>query len=394
MPGRTRKRKKKGRPTWDWYLLGLVGLAVVVLGSFLWFLIRERTQQPIQVVDFGDRLREIAAERGSIGSDLVADDPIRKIDGVFVRTWRIGVPNRSALEALEGDIVVEAGQWQGTLTEVAQPTGDTRRMRLDFEGEAFDLELSVIQRRQYVLRAPTATPRVLPTATARPSPRLGARGKLAILLDDAGQSRELLRSATGLPPQIGVAILPFLPNSADVANAMHRTGHEVWLHLPMEPEGYPKSNPGPGAVLVSMSESEIRAAVHTALNNVPHVVGVNNHMGSKATADLRTMTWVMQELKARGMMFIDSRTTRNTVAEDAAFAQGVAASRRHVFLDNERTRSAVRGQLAEAVERCRMEGEIIALGHLAKVTIEVLQKEMPTFKRRGVDLVAPSTLVK
>jgi polysaccharide deacetylase 2 family uncharacterized protein YibQ len=143
-----------------------------------------------------------------------------------------------------------------------------------------------------------------------------------------------------------------------------------------------------------MSASEIRQAVHDALNNVPHVVGMNNHMGSKATANLRTMTWVMQELKSRGMVFIDSRTTRKTVAEQAAEAQGVPVGRRHVFLDNERDREAILRQLAEAVYRCRLHGSAIAIGHLDRVTVEVLRDELPGLSKRGADLVAPSELVK
>jgi polysaccharide deacetylase 2 family uncharacterized protein YibQ len=175
---------------------------------------------------------------------------------------------------------------------------------------------------------------------------------------------------------------------------MHRSGHEVWLHLPMEPEPSSGGKPGPGVVLVSMSDGEVRTAVHSAIDDVPHAVGMNNHMGSKATADLRTMTWVMQELKARGLSFIDSRTTRNTVAEEAARAQGVPTGRRHVFLDNQRNPAAIRRQLAEAVQRCRMEGEIIAVGHMAQVTVGVLQQELPKLKKRGADLVPPSKLVR
>jgi polysaccharide deacetylase 2 family uncharacterized protein YibQ len=175
---------------------------------------------------------------------------------------------------------------------------------------------------------------------------------------------------------------------------MHQGGHEVWLHLPMEPERYPESDPGPGAVFVGMTDSEIRSAVHAAVNSVPHAVGVNNHMGSRATADLRVMTWVMQELHARNLAFIDSRTTRDTVAEDAARTLGVPSNRRHVFLDNQRSAASIRKQLEEAVELCRLEGEAIAIGHLDPVTVEVLAEELPTLAKRRADLVRPTALVR
>mgnify|MGYP000346718004 CR=1 FL=1 len=105
------------------------------------------------------------------------------------------------------------------------------------------------------------------------------------------------------------------------------------------------------------------------------------------------MTWIMQELKTRGLSFIDSRTTVNTVAEEAARAQGVPTNRRHVFLDNVRSAGAIRKQLDEAVYRCRMEGEIIAIGHLNELTVAVLADELPKLRERGVTLVRPTDLL-
>jgi polysaccharide deacetylase 2 family uncharacterized protein YibQ len=388
-----KRRKKPALTSWDWYLRALIILAAVVLSTFVWFLLKERSADQRVTGDFSARLVEMAKARGAGGGNIRADDPITKVDGVFVRTWRIAAPNAVAMDALRGDILAEAQRWDARISEEPPASDTVARLRMDMENEAFAIELMVAEQIQTAPRGPTATPPRPPTATPRPKPPSHARGRLAILLDDAGQSRDLLLAAAALPKPVAVAVLPFLPHSALVANEMHRSGHEVWLHLPMEPEGSPGNNPGPGALLVSMSEAEIRTAVHKAVNNVPHVVGINNHMGSKATADLRTMTWVMQELKGRGLAFIDSRTTQNTVAEDAAFAQGVPANRRHVFLDNERTRAAIRAQLDEAVLRARTDGEAIAIGHVAKTTIEVLAAEIPRLKKRGADLVAPSELL-
>jgi polysaccharide deacetylase 2 family uncharacterized protein YibQ len=396
-PAAAKRRKTKRKTSEEWYLVALVGLAVLVLGSFIWIRFQDDTRGLAgPEIGFDERLRLLAAERGVADAALVSDDPIRKIDGVFVRSWRFSVPNRAAMEALERDILSTAAEFRGEVSRGPSDVGESRRMRIDFQDEAFELELAVARSVRQAQRDPVATqvPTLVPTATPRPRPSPGARGRLAILLDDAGQSMDLLASAADLPEAVGVSVLPFLPHTADIANAMQESGHEVWLHLPMEPEGYPKNDPGPGALLVTMSDSEIRRAVHDALNNVPHVIGMNNHMGSKATADLRTMTWVMQELKSRGMLFIDSRTTRNTVAQHAAEAQGVPVGRRHVFLDNVRNRDAILGQLAEAVYRCRLHGSAIAIGHLDRVTVGVLHEELPELSKRGADLVAPSKLVK
>ncbi len=392
MTRKTRKKRRKGSSRRDWMLVIGAGAAVVVLAWLVWALIGERRSSDS---DFGVRLYELAARRGADPQHVTADEPIRKIDGVFVRSWQIGLPDRPSLQALIGDIATESARWNATVREAPVIRGETAHLRLDLGAEAFDIQLVVAGRERVVDLPPTPSPAPArrPTVTPRPEPDPSARGRLAILLDDAGQNSSLLAQATLLPPEIGVAVLPFLPQSGNIAVEMHRTGHEVWLHLPMEPEGYPGSDPGPGAIFVDMTDDTIRTTVNSAVNNIPFAVGVNNHMGSRATADLRTMTWVMQELAGRGMAFIDSRTTRHTVAEEAARSQGVKANRRHVFLDNERNAGSVRRQLDEAVYRSRVEGEIIAIGHLAPVTVEVLAEELPRLAKRGADLVRPTALV-
>jgi polysaccharide deacetylase 2 family uncharacterized protein YibQ len=102
----------------------------------------------------------------------------------------------------------------------------------------------------------------------------------------------------------------------------------------------------------------------------------------------------MQEISARDLCFIDSRTVTATVAEEAARSQGVPTGRRHIFLDNQRNRTAIRSQLAEAIYRARTEGEIIAIGHMVEVTVTTLRDELPGISDRGIDLVPPSTLLR
>ncbi len=386
------KRRRRGAPPTR-RLAVVLAIVLIALTAVLWILIGRRQGPPtaVEAKGFGDVLRGLAAAHGAIR--VLPDEPIVKEGDVFVRTWRVRFPDEVSVHAFATGAAQAAAAREASVAELSPEGREVVHMRIDAGVEAFDLHLDVPPPRT----APTPTPSTVPakpTATARPELPAGARGRLAILLDDAGQSLDLVPAAAALPVEVGVAVLPFLPHSADTAAELHRSGHEIWLHLPMEPQGYPGENPGPGAVLVSMGEGEIRTTVRSALNNVPFVVGVNNHMGSKATADLRTMTWVMQELAARGLAFIDSRTTVATVAEDAARAQGVRTGRRLVFLDNERTPAAVRAQLDEAVFRARHEGRAIAIGHLTRVTIEVLEDELPKLKARGADLVPPSKLVK
>ncbi|MFV2073818.1 MAG: divergent polysaccharide deacetylase family protein, partial [Thermoanaerobaculales bacterium] len=337
----------------------------------------------------------LAAERGVGPEAISADDPIRKVDGIFVRTWRLSFPSREARDGFLGDLQIEGAARDAELSLPEDLSSQEIALEVGLGVETFDLRLALSRPSSPPTRAPaTPAPTPIPTPTVRPEPPPNARGRLAILLDDGGQKLDLVAQAAALPTEVGIAILPFLPYSAETAEEMFSAGHEVWLHLPMEPEGYPGNDPGAGAVLVGMEGNDLQTTIHSAINNIPHAIGVNNHMGSKASADLRLMTWVMQELKARGMAFIDSRTTVRTVAEEAARAQGVPTNRRHVFLDNKKESAAIRRQLEEAIYRCRIEGEIIAIGHLSPVTLRVLAQELPGLKKRGADLVAPSKLVR
>ena len=390
MPSQTRKRRSRKSTQPRWLVTVLIVAALVVLTAGIWHLVRG--ERDGETKPFDARLFELAAGRGVDDKAISADDPIRKIGEVFVRTWHIGFPSRTARDGFLGDLQIEVSARGASLAYPEEIGAETVRLRVGFDVEAFDLQLSVKKPSQSTQARVEPTP--IPSPTPKPRPAPDARGRLAILLDDAGQKLDLVNAAGALPTEVGFAILPFLPKSSETAVALAQAGHEIWLHLPMEPENYPANDPGPGAVLMAMTPDELRIAVHSALNNIPHVVGVNNHMGSKTTADLKTMTWIMQELKARGMAFIDSRTTVHTVAEEAAQAQGVPSNRRHVFLDNERSPAAIRIQLDEAVYRSRIEGEIIAIGHLDPVTVEVLSKELPGLAQRGADLVHPSDLVR
>jgi len=389
-----RKTSRKKAAWWQAPLLWIV-VSAAVLVLALWWVLTPGGEAPQTLGKEVDAvLRSMAEKHGVTGGDLEVDTEIRKVDDIFVRTWRLRFPNAAAREEFIAEAAILGDHEDVGVAAPENRVGRVVGLRIDHRVEAFDLELRVA--RQAVAQAappPSAVPTRRPEPTRTPRPTLGpdARGRLAILLDDAGQRMDLVARASELPPQVGIAVLPFLPYSAETAVALHGADHEIWLHLPMEAVG--GEDPGPGALMTGMSDDELRDAVFMAINNVPHVVGVNNHMGSKATADLRMMTWVMQDLASMGLAFLDSRTTVETVAEEAARAQGVATGRRHVFLDNKRTAEAVKAQLEEAIYRSKTDGEIIAIGHLNEVTIGVLGRELPGLASRGVTLVRPTELL-
>jgi len=193
------------------------------------------------------------------------------------------------------------------------------------------------------------------------------------------------------------AVLPGLRWSADSARVLARGGHEVLLHLPMEPEGYPnpRVRPGPGLILRSQSDAQIADTLASDLDTVPGAAGVNNHMGSAATADPRVMRVVVRLLSERGLFFLDSRTTDATVAERTAAEASVRTVARRVFLDDVATAEAVRAQLVQLIRRARQDGSAVAIGHPYAATLGVIEEEMPEIERReGVKLVKVSELAK
>jgi polysaccharide deacetylase 2 family uncharacterized protein YibQ len=190
------------------------------------------------------------------------------------------------------------------------------------------------------------------------------------------------------------AVLPGLAHSAASARALSEGGKQVLLHLPMEPQGFPRVRPGPGVILRTQSDGEIVQTLEADLATVPGASGVNNHMGSAATADPRVMRAVARVLSHRGLFFVDSRTTDASVAERTAGEESVPSARRRVFLDDVATEAAVKERLDEALERARTEGSAIAIGHPYPATLAVLERELPKVEEKGVRLVKVGELVK
>ncbi len=243
-------------------------------------------------------------------------------------------------------------------------------------------------------RARTAPPKAAPTKSARVAIPPGTTGLAAIVIDDLGNELGPAERIASWKWPVAGAVLPGVAYSAAAARALARGGKEVLLHLPMEPAGYPKVRPGPGVILRSQSDAEIVRTLESDLATVPGVVGVNNHMGSVATADPRVMRVVAGVLSDRGLFFLDSRTTDATVAERTAEEASVPAVSRRVFLDDVETEEAVSRQLAELVRRAREEGSAVAIGHPYPATLTVLEREMPGLAARGVKLVRVGELVR
>ena len=213
--------------------------------------------------------------------------------------------------------------------------------------------------------------------------------RVAIIVDDIGNDLASVDELLALDVPITFAILPHCAHSVDAARVLHRAGREVLLHLPMEPHGYPEQKPGAGAVFVSMTDEEIMRRVDEDLASVPHAVGINNHMGSRFMEDEAKLAVVLKQIKARGLFFVDSRTTRYTRGEEIAARLGLAFVSRQVFIDSGRTYEEARRSLMGAGDGS---GPVLMIGHPYPGTIRALREVLPVLKNRGVEVVSVSKL--
>jgi hypothetical protein len=239
---------------------------------------------------------------------------------------------------------------------------------------------------------PIPPPRKSVAHTKR-SVRPAHRGKIVLILDDVGFDHQPVNAAMSIDPNINFSILPNARRAVEVANILHQRGFEVLCHLPMEPEHFPSVSPGSGAVLTTMSNREIAQTTRANLHAVPYARGVNNHMGSRATADRRVMESVFAALP-EGIYFIDSRTTGTSVATAVARQMSVRAASRNVFLDDVATVTAVRQQLRELAREAEQHGVAIGIGHMYPATVRALIAEVPQLRREGFRFIRASEAVR
>jgi len=242
--------------------------------------------------------------------------------------------------------------------------------------------------------APTRSPTDLLERRSLPPLDASTRSvRLAVIIDDIGRDMNAARRLAALPYPLTFAILPHLSHSREAAELLAARGQEILLHLPMEPLRYPEEDPGEGAILSAMSPHQIRAVVEADLAAVPHVRGINNHMGSRITSEPASMRAVLEVLVGSPYFFIDSRTIDSSLAYRLARELRVPTAQRTVFLDAEPHPAAIRRELRRAVESARATGAAIAIGHPHDETITVLTTELARLYRRGVLFVHVSELV-
>lgn len=221
---------------------------------------------------------------------------------------------------------------------------------------------------------------------------LKGKPRIAIVIDDMGMSYARLKQLSAIKTPLNFAFLPYADNLKEETQFALNNGHQIIVHVPMMPKSNHESL-GPVVLKKEMSEEELKSALDQDLSAFKGYVGINNHMGSDFTENEAGMRIILTELKKRGLFFLDSKTTNDSIGAKIAREVKLPVLERDVFLDHQATEEFVTKQLALTEKVARRSGHAIAIGHPTKATIAVLEKWLPTLEAKGFELVTLSSLL-
>jgi hypothetical protein len=372
---------RRGRSRgWIGYFLSFFLGALLVFGGYS-YLTREKPFSPedfSQKVFIADQI--INGQLYEIGiskKEILLRQPVLKREGDIA--WeqfllKIQLPRSLSFSLIEGN-------FKRSLSLLGKPFS----MQSSQVSESLQLEVKVMDRITHQLTFLYSKPEAL---------KIDLRPKVAIVIDDLGKenhiSQELLR--WDLP--LTLSVLPFTLHAKTIALEAHRRGKEVILHLPMEPQGYPKIQPGEGALFEEMDEERLLRQLSKDIEAIPYIKGVSNHMGSRLMEDPEKMRIILSELKKRELFFLDSRTTPQTVGLQTAKSLGLRAMERSLFLDHSPNEDDVRKQLERLIHLSLSTGKAIGIGHPHPSTIKSLKEMIPKMQEQGIEIVPLSTLLE
>jgi hypothetical protein len=221
----------------------------------------------------------------------------------------------------------------------------------------------------------------------------GGRPMIAVVIDDLGLDRRNTARVTELPGPLTLAFMTYAGDAPVQTRAARAAGHELLVHVPMAPEDAHLTT-GPNVLNPDLAPDELARRIDWALSRFDGYVGINNHMGSRFTADRAAMSALFDALRRRGLLFLDSRTTAATVGEEMAMRYDLPFARRNIFLDNETSAGAVWAQLGRLEAEARRTGAAVGIGHPHDGTIDALRRWLPTLAARGFALVPVSAIAR
>jgi len=373
---RKRAASTQRNPQYDWpILIGLILIgAMLAIRMWVWqpaSTPQKSEPQRLQTAPLGDNDSQKKALAEALSTKALAIE-LQPADPQRPELWYVyGTPGEAVL-ALHRTVrqVVDTLPID-VVTAISEPASAQVMLSLGHDQTVF-LQLRLIARRRTV----------------------EVKGRIALIIDDFGAHWDAQAQGFGaLGVPLTVSVIPSMKKASTVATGLSARGCEVLLHMPMEPFDTRYSNE-PMLLKAGASHFQIKRLLDEALRKVPGVVGINNHMGSKATSHRETMTRFMRELKQRRLFFVDSRTSVSTVAYDVARELGVPTAKRQVFLDSEDTVKAIRRQMHELARTARQKGEALAIGHCRRRTLAVLKESIPRLQNDGYEFIFVSQLTR
>jgi polysaccharide deacetylase 2 family uncharacterized protein YibQ len=374
-------RFRKGRlKNWISHLLSFFLGALLTFGGYLYL----KRDKPLSPEDFSQKvflvdqivqsqLYEIGVQKKNI---LLQQSSLKRQGGMVWKQSSLKVrvlPPRS-FSSIEGD-------FKRSLSAL----GKTVSIQSSQKSESLHLEVRVSDRVTHQLTLVSSIPSTLKTVL---------HPKVAIVIDDIGGEDKISQELLHWDFPITLAILPFTPFSKTLAGEAHRQGKEVILHLPMEPRGYPQTRPGDGVLLGEMNETKLLRQLSRDIEAVPYITGVSNHMGSRLMEEPEKIKIVFLELKRRGLFFLDSRTTPQTIGLQVAQSVGLKAMERNIFIDNSSTEEDIKQQLEQLIQLSLSKGKAIGIGHPHPSTLKSIKEMIPKLKEKGIEVVPLSVLME
>lgn len=283
-----------------------------------------------------------------------------------------------AVQSIPAKIIArKADQYQGY---------EATRLDIGLQSKVDNETITCITDQLYLINMPK------PQAKATESQPKLIRARMAIVVDDFGYAREPITAYATIDRPLTFAILPYRMYSNEAAQADSRSDRQLILHLPMEPLAASEQSEAT-TITVQMSDEEIRSTADQAIRSIPGIIGVNNHQGSRATADKRVMSQVLSVVKEHGLFFLDSRTTSKSVAIDVAGPLGIRTTSNDLFLDNNNEVDAIKQQIRTAANMALRYGAVTVIGHARLHTATAIKEMIPELEVKGIRLVFASELL-
>ncbi len=367
---------------------------IAILAGVTIFALRGGRDYTNATVSFDRKIVGLLRVHGITAEDLLyekreTDKGKRQIFLKMVLKYKVSPQFDCDAFVIEAKEHIKPLKWKIVKTVFEKKTGMEGETGYELFTVFFAFKQRVLYELSFVRKEHSGYP---PHTISSGEPKRG-KAQIAIVLDDFGYNINDLDALFEMDIPLTISVLPNLPYSTEIAKECGKRKIEVLLHLPMEPHG-DANNLERNTILVNMKRDEVREILSQAITSVPGLRGVSNHMGSKATEDQTLMTFIFEELRGRGLYFLDNLVTDRSVCTKVASAIGIPIAKRSIFLDNKADRSYITEQLHKTASWAGKTGRAIAVGHDRPLTIDVLQKTVPQLLDEGYNFVYVSELLK